>query len=264
MALAQAKAAAGPSVAILGAGVAGICTAIKLKQAGIADFTIYEKASGIGGTWRENTYPGCSCDVPLHMYQYSFDMRPTWTKKYVFAADIKDYLESVVDKYGLRGHIRFNTEIDDARFDEASGAWTLKSGDRRFTAHVVAAGTGQLHRPVWPDIKGRENFQGDSWHSAQWNHDVDLKGKRIAVIGNGASAIQFVPEIAKEAGSVTIFQRSASWVLPRPQREFYGWEKALYRALPWTMKIQRHPKVSTMGPPATTPTTGPPAPTIDQ
>ena len=239
MAQALAKTASGPTVAILGAGVAGICTAIKLKQAGIADFTIYEKASEIGGTWRDNTYPGFSCDVPLHMYQFSFDMRPDWTKKFVFSADIKAYLESVVDKYGLRGHIRFDTEIDDARFDEASGTWALKSGDRSFTAHVVAAGTGQLHRPVWPDIRGRESFAGDSWHSAQWNHDVDLKGKRIAVIGNGASAIQFVPEIAKEAGSVTIFQRSASWVLPRPQREFYGWEQALYRALPWTMKIQR-------------------------
>ena len=236
---ARATAASGPSIAIIGAGVAGICTAVKLKEKGFTNFTIYEKAGEIGGTWRENTYPGCSCDVPLHMYQFSFDMRPDWTKKFVFAQDIKAYLESVVDKYGLRGYISFNTEIDDARFDERTGIWTLKSGTQSFEANVLAAGTGQLHRPVWPNIPGRESFKGDHWHSAQWNHSVSLKGKRIAVIGNGASAIQFVPEIAKEAGSVTIFQRSASWVLPRPQREFYGWEKALYKALPWTMKIQR-------------------------
>lgn len=236
---ARATAAAGPSIAIIGAGVAGICTAIKLKEKGFTNFTIYEKAAEIGGTWRENTYPGCSCDVPLHMYQFSFDMRPDWTKKFVFAQDLKAYLESVVDKYGLRGHIVFNTEIDDARFDERTGTWMLKAGARNFEANVLAAGTGQLHRPVWPNIPGRESFKGDHWHSAQWNHSVSLKGKRVGVIGNGASAIQFVPEVAKEAGEVTIFQRSASWVLPRPQREFHGWEKALYKALPWTMKIQR-------------------------
>ncbi|MEQ9144024.1 MAG: NAD(P)/FAD-dependent oxidoreductase [Parvibaculaceae bacterium] len=229
-----------PSIAILGAGVAGICTAIKLKEAGFDDFTIYEKASEIGGTWRDNTYPGCSCDVPLHMYQFSFDMRPDWDKKFVGSADIKAYLESVVDKYGLRGHIRFNHEIEAANFDEQAGSWTLtsKSGDT-FEANVLAAGTGQLNRPRWPDFPGQESFRGTSWHSAEWNHDYDLKGKKVAVIGNGASAIQFVPEVAKEVAEMEIFQRSASWVLPRPQREFWGWEKALYKALPWTMNFQR-------------------------
>ncbi|MGK2741548.1 flavin-containing monooxygenase [Tepidicaulis sp. LMO-SS28] len=246
MALAEAarmpasKAAEAPSVAIIGAGVSGICTGIKLKEAGIENFTIYEKASEIGGTWRENTYPGCSCDVPLHMYQFSFDMRPDWSAKFVGSQDIKKYLESVVDKYGLRDHIRFNSEITDATFEERTGLWHIVCADgSKHTANMVAAGTGQLHRPIWPDIQGRETCQGTSWHSAEWNHDYDLKGKRVAVIGNGASAIQFVPEVAKEAGEVTIFQRSASWVLPRPQREFYGWERALYKAVPWLMNIQR-------------------------
>lgn len=233
-------AASGPSVAILGAGVAGICTAIKLQEAGFHDFTIYEKAGEGGGTWRDNTYPGCSCDVPLQLYQFSFDMRSDWDRKYVGSADIKAYLESVIDKYGLRPHIRFNQEITDARFEEATGLWNLTSasGDT-FIANVLAAGTGQLHRPRWPDIPGQQAFQGESWHSAQWNHDYDLKGKKVGVIGNGASAIQFVPEIAKEAGEIVIFQRSASWVLPRPQRAFYGWEKALYKLFPWSMNIQR-------------------------
>lgn len=240
MAQAQVATASIPSVAILGAGVAGICTAIKLRQAGNRNFTIYEKASEIGGTWRENTYPGCSCDVPLHMYQYSFEMLPSWTKKFVFAADIKAYLEYVVDKYGLRPHIRFNTEIEEAKFDEQSGTWRLRSGDAAFDANVLVAGTGQLHRPLYPNIPGRENFKGASWHSAKWNHDYDLKGKRVGVIGTGASAIQFVPEIAKEVSDLYIYQRTASWVAPRPQRVFKSWEKALYKAVPWVMNLQRY------------------------
>ncbi|MDR3498283.1 MAG: NAD(P)/FAD-dependent oxidoreductase [Parvibaculum sp.] len=235
-----ARSATAPSVAILGAGVAGICTAIKLKQAGNTNFTIYEKAAEIGGTWRENTYPGCSCDVPLHMYQFSFDMRPDWVKKFVFAADIKAYLESVVDKYGLRPFIRFNTEIEEAHFDEPSGLWRLKSGASTFEANVLAAGTGQLHHPLYPNIPGRESFKGVSWHSAKWNHEYDIRGKKLAVIGTGASAIQFVPEIAKEAGDLTIYQRTPAWVAPRPQREFAPWEKSLYRAVPWLMNLQRY------------------------
>jgi len=229
-----------PTIAILGAGVAGICTAIKLKKTGISNFTIYEKASEIGGTWRDNTYPGCSCDVPLHMYQFSFDMRPDWKQKFVGSADIKAYLESVVDKYDLRHHIRFNQEIEKAAFDEQAGTWSLTSSTgEKFKAQVLAAGTGQLNRPRWPGFPGQADFKGTSWHSAIWNHEFDLKGKKVAVIGNGASAIQFVPEVAKQVSEMKLFQRTASWVLPRPQREFYGWEKALYRLLPWTMNFQR-------------------------
>ena len=232
-------AAPAPSVAILGAGVAGICMGIKLKQAGFNDFTIYEKAGEIGGTWRENTYPGCSCDVPLHMYQFSFAMEPDWEKKYVRSTDLKAYLERVVDEFGLRPHLSLNTEIEEARFDERSGLWHLKSGDRDFEANVFVAGSGQLHHPLYPNIPGMDDFKGTSWHSAKWNHDYDLAGKHVGVIGTGASAIQFVPEIAKKAGKVSLFQRSAAWVLPRPQREFAGWEKALYRAAPPLMKLQR-------------------------
>lgn len=228
-----------PSVAILGAGVAGICTAIKLKQAGFTDFAIYEKASEIGGTWRENTYPGCSCDVPLHMYQFSFELDPGWNRKFVASADIKAYLEKVVDKYGLRSFIRFNTEIEEAHFDEARGLWLLASGDQKFEANVIAAGTGQLHRPLYPEIPGRADFQGPSWHSAGWNHDYDLKGREVGVIGTGASAIQFVPEVAKEVGRLNLFQRTPAWVVPRPQRDFAPWEKALYGAVPALMRLQR-------------------------
>ncbi len=226
-------------VAIIGAGVAGICQAIKLQEAGIA-FTIYEKASDIGGTWRDNTYPGCSCDVPLHLYQYSFEMSADWRNKFADHAQIKAYLDKVVAKYGLRPFIKLNCPVERASFDEKAGLWRLVVGSgETVDANIVVAGTGQLNRPQMPDIPGTDDFKGDAWHSARWNHDVDITGKRIAVIGNGASAIQFVPEIAKRAGNVSIFQRSASWVLPRPERVFYEWEKKLYRAFPWLMWVQR-------------------------
>jgi len=233
------EAAAPLKVAIIGAGVAGICQAIKLQEAGI-DYTIYEKAGDIGGTWRDNTYPGCSCDVPLHLYQYSFEMSPEWRNKFADHKQIKAYLDGVVEKYGLSPKIKLNTPVRAAAFDEASGMWkiTLEAGAET-EANILVAGTGQLNRPQMPNIPGTEDFRGDAWHSARWNHDVDIRGKKMAVIGNGASAIQFVPEIAKEAGKVTIFQRSASWVLPRPERQFFEWEKNLYRRFPWLMWIQR-------------------------
>ncbi|MDE1174816.1 MAG: NAD(P)/FAD-dependent oxidoreductase [Parvibaculaceae bacterium] len=229
----------GPSVAIVGAGVAGICTGIKLLAAGNRNFTIYEKASEIGGTWRENTYPGCSCDVPLHMYQFSFELDPGWDRKFVTSADIKAYLEKVVDKYGLRPFIRFDTEIEEASFDEARGVWRLRGAGESFEADVIAAGTGQLHRPLYPAIPGRESFQGPSWHSADWNHGYDLAGKHVGVIGTGASAIQFVPEVARKVARLSLFQRTPAWVVPRPQRDFAPWEKSLYGAVPAFMRLQR-------------------------
>lgn len=231
--------AAPMKVAIIGAGIAGICQAIKLQEAGI-EFTVYEKADDIGGTWRDNTYPGCSCDVPLHLYQYSFEMSPTWRNKFADHAQIKNYLDKVVEKYGLKPFIKLNCAVDSAAFDKDAGVWRLvtEHGDK-VEANVVVAGTGQLNRPQMPDIPGTDEFQGVAWHSARWNHDVDLAGKRIAVIGNGASAIQFVPEIAKKAVNVTIFQRSPSWVLPRPERVFYEWEKKLYARFPRLMWLQR-------------------------
>jgi len=227
------------TVAIIGAGIAGICQAIKLREAGF-DVTIYEKAGDIGGTWRDNTYPGCSCDVPLHLYQYSFEMSPDWRNKFADHQQIKAYLDRVVEKYGLWPCIKLNCAIESAVFDAARGVWRITTADGTTDeVTLLVAGTGQLNRPQMPTIPGRESFTGDAWHSARWNHDVDLNGKHVAVIGNGASAIQFVPEIAKQAGQVTIFQRSASWVLPRPERLFYGWEKKLYRAMPWLMWLQR-------------------------
>ncbi len=245
MAIIKTKAKDQPfKIAILGAGVAGICMAIKLKQAGFDDITIYEKADDIGGTWRENTYPGCSCDVPMHMYEYSFEMLPSWTKKFVSAEEIKVYLDHVADKYDVRRHVKFGQEITAAYFNEATGFWELTFGDgSKKTANIFIAASGQLHRARWPDIQGQSQFKGASWHSAQWNHDVDLKGKQVGVIGNGASAIQFVPEIAQQigaGGSIRIFQRSASWVVERPQRNFLAVEKWLYRWLPWTMNFQRY------------------------
>jgi cation diffusion facilitator CzcD-associated flavoprotein CzcO len=228
-----------PDIAIIGSGIAGICMGIKLKQAGILDFVIYEKASEIGGTWRDNTYPGCACDVPLHIYEFSFAMNADWIDKFSSSQEIKAYLERVVDQFGLRPYIRFNTEINNAEFNESTGTWNLHVGDEKIEVQTLISGTGQLNRPKFPDIPGRETFAGESWHSARWNHDYDLNGKSVAVIGTGASAIQFVPEIAKQAGHLDVFQRSPSWVMPRPQREFKPWERALYKNFPFMMRIQR-------------------------
>ena len=232
------------SIAILGAGISGICMAIKLKKAGFDDIQIYEKSDDIGGTWNDNSYPGCSCDVPMHMYEYSFAMSPHWTKKFVLADEIKTYLDGVIDRFHIRPLIKLNHEITQAHFNEAKAMWslTLKNG-KTIHANIFIAGSGQLHFPSWPHIEGRQTFQKPHWHSAVWNHNVALKNKKVGVIGNGASAIQFVPEIVKQIGDkgeLTLFQRSASWVLPRPQRHFYGWEKWLYRLFPPLMKLQRY------------------------
>lgn len=227
-------------VAILGAGAAGLCTAIKLREAGIEDFTIFEKAASVGGTWRDNTYPGSGCDVPSMLYSYSFEPKPDWSRKFAPQPEIVEYFETVARKYRLLPNIRFNTEIVEARFDEEEGLWRIRSAaGEEFTANVLISGVGQLNRPANPKIEGLSDFKGIAFHSARWNHDVDLAGKRVGVIGNGASAIQFVPEIAPAAGKLTIFQRTPNWCVPKPDRPFREWEKKLYRSFPILARIQR-------------------------
>ncbi|HCX67879.1 MAG TPA: 4-hydroxyacetophenone monooxygenase, partial [Rhodobiaceae bacterium] len=182
------------SVAILGAGAAGLCTAIKLRAAGIEDFTIFEKAASVGGTWRDNTYPGAGCDVPSMLYSYSFEPKPDWSRKFAPQPEIVAYFETVARKYRLLPNIRFNTEIVEAHFDEEEDLWRIRSASgEEFTANVLISGVGQLNRPTNPKIEGLNDFKGIAFHSARWNHDADLAGKRVGVIGNGASAIQFVP-----------------------------------------------------------------------
>ncbi len=220
-------------VAILGAGFGGIGMAIRLRQTGLAKFTIYEKADGVGGTWRDNTYPGAACDVPSHFYSFSFDTRHDWPQRFSTQAVILDYLEDLVARHELKPHLRLGTEIVEMRFDEGEGRWHLRSAaGETFMADVVVSGLGQLNRPWIPDIAGLESFSGTMFHSARWNHDHDLRGKRVAVIGTGASAIQFVPPVSEQAAHLTVFQKSANWILPKRDRHYSDRAKKLFNRVP--------------------------------
>ncbi|WP_420472678.1 alpha/beta hydrolase fold domain-containing protein [Noviherbaspirillum sp. ST9] len=228
-------------VAIIGSGFSGLGMAIKLKESGNNDFVILEKAQDIGGTWRENTYPGCACDVPSHMYSFSWERNPRWSRMFATQPEILAYLKHCVAKYGLAPHIRFGAEMREAVFDEANDLWDLHTVDgRRFTARTIVSAMGALHRPALPALPGIDNFRGVSFHSAEWRHDVDLTGKRVAVIGTGASAIQFVPQIAPKVAQLTLFQRTPAWVLPKLDRPIGRLEQTIYRSVPGAMRLFRN------------------------
>jgi cation diffusion facilitator CzcD-associated flavoprotein CzcO len=215
-------------IAILGAGFAGIGTAIRLKQAGIESFTIFERADEIGGTWRDNTYPGAACDVPSHVYSLSFEPNPGWTRKFSPAGEIQAYLLGLVEKWQLRSKLRLRREIVEARFDEERGVWSLTTAaGETHEARVVVSGLGGLVDPATPDIKGVQSFGGEMFHTARWNHDYDLTGRRVAVIGTGASAVQVVPSIAPQVAQLSVFQRTPAWVVPKLDRRYS--ERALRR-----------------------------------
>lgn len=208
------------SVAIIGAGMSGIVAAHRLQQAGVP-FVILDKNDEVGGTWFENTYPGCRVDVPNHLYSYSFAQTPSWPQFFSTQEALLDYFRSCVDALGLREHIRFGTEVLGADWDEAEQCWNVRIRDRdgreeMVVAQALVSATGQLNRPSFPDIPGRDRFAGPSFHSAEWRHDIPLAGKRVAVIGTGASAAQFVPHVAEEAGHLEVFQRTPPWLIPTP------------------------------------------------
>ncbi len=227
-------------VAILGAGVSGLCMAIQLRKAGIPSFAIFEKSHDVGGTWHDNSYPGASCDVPSHLYSFSFEPNPDWSRAFSPQPEIQRYLRHCAEKYDLLAQIRFGTEIAGASFDEHAGVWRIRtSSGEEISAKALVSGLGQLNRPHFPEIAGSASFEGTSFHSARWNHEHDVAGKRVAVIGNGASALQFIPEIAKTAERVTIFQRSANWVIPRNDRKFSGADKARFRRRPLLLRALR-------------------------
>ena len=227
-------------VAILGAGFAGLCMAIKLQAAGRRDFVIFEKAARLGGTWRDNTYPGCACDVPAHLYSYSFAQNAHWSRTYAPQPEILAYLEGVAAQHGLHDRIAFETPIADLTWDETARHWRLTAADgRRFTARVVVSAVGALHVPAMPDLPGLERFAGDAFHSARWRHDVDLAGRRVAVIGTGASAVQFIPEIAPHVERLTVYQRTPPWVLPRRDRPVPAVARALFAAVPGLLRAWR-------------------------
>ena len=232
--------AATPRIAVLGTGFGGLGMAIRLRQAGITSFTIYEKADGVGGTWRDNSYPGAECDVPSHLYSLSFAPKHDWSRHYPEQPEILAYLEDCADRFGLRPHIRFGTEIAMARFDDVAAEWRLETTTgEELVADVLVCGLGQLNRPFVPDIEGLDEFEGEVFHSARWNHDHPLDGESVAVVGNGASAVQFVPRIAPVAGNLTIFQRSANWVMPKANPPFADATKALFARLPWLDRAYR-------------------------
>jgi len=227
-------------VLIIGAGFAGLGLAIQLHKAGISDFLIVEKASEVGGTWRDNQYPGAACDVPAHLYSFSFELKADWSRKFAPQAEICAYLTHCAEKYGLRQRIRFNSEVTGAAFDQRAGRWRVRVSDgTSFSAQALVSACGQLNRPAYPRLPGLEQFQGEVFHSARWKHDYDLRGKRVAVIGTGASAIQFVPAIVPQVQRLYVFQRSAAYVLAKPDRAYRAWEVALRRRWPWLQKLTR-------------------------
>jgi len=229
-----------PTIAVLGAGVAGICMGIQLKRAGFESFTIYEKSPDAGGTWLDNTYPGVACDVPSHLYCFSFEPNPDWSRKYSAQPEIHRYLEHCIERHGLRPHIRYGVEIAAARFDEAAGTWRLRTaGGEEITARVMVSATGQLNRPHVPAIPGLESFGGRWFHSARWDHTRDLTGTNVAVVGNGASAIQFVPCIAPLTKQLTIYQRTPNWLVPRNDRAYRPAEKWIFRHVPLVNRLYR-------------------------
>ncbi|HEY9437820.1 MAG TPA: NAD(P)/FAD-dependent oxidoreductase [Streptomyces sp.] len=227
-------------VAVIGSGFGGLGAAVRLRREGITDFLVLERAGSVGGTWRDNTYPGCACDVPSHLYSFSFAPNPDWPRTFSGQEHIRAYLEHVADTFGLRPHIRLNHEVLMMRWDEDGLRWEIQCANgAAVTADAVVSATGPLSDPKVPDIPGLDGFPGTVFHSARWDHDYDLAGKRVAVIGTGASAIQIVPSIQPKVAKLTLFQRTPPWVMPRLDRAISGAERRLHRALPVTGTARR-------------------------
>jgi cation diffusion facilitator CzcD-associated flavoprotein CzcO len=226
-------------LAIIGAGHSGICMGMVLKRAGIDDFVILEKAATLGGTWRDNTYPGASCDAPSFLYSFSFAQKTDWSRRFAWQPELLGYAAECAVNAGLLPHCRFDAEVTAARFDEARNLWRVElAGGDTIEAEFLVTGVGQLHRPSIPDLPGRGDFAGPQFHSARWDHSVELTGKRVAVIGNAASAVQFVPQIAPFAERLTVFQRSANWLLPRKDRLYSPRLHRLMGRWPWLAKLR--------------------------
>lgn len=228
-------------IIIIGSGFAGIGMAIRAKQEGRHDLLVLEQASSLGGTWRDNVYPGCACDVPSHMYSFSFAQNPDWTRSFSPQAEIREYLERTVDDFGVRPHLRFDARMTKATWDEPAQRWTVEvnGGEDELTCHVLIGALGPLNRPSYPPIEGRETFAGPQFHSMEWDPAFDPAGKRIAAIGTGASAIQFVPELQRTAAHVDLFQRTPPWVLPKPDKPVPGWLRAIFRRVPGALNLYR-------------------------
>ncbi|MFI1939478.1 flavin-containing monooxygenase [Streptomyces purpureus] len=226
-------------VAVIGSGFGGLGAAVRLRREGITDFVVLERADSVGGTWRDNSYPGCACDVPSHLYSFSFAPNPDWPRIFSGQRHIRAYLEHVTDTFGLRPHLRLSHEVLRTRWDGDALRWEIETSKGSFSADVVVSATGPLSDPKIPDVPGLDGFPGKVFHSARWDHDYDLTGKRVAMIGTGASAIQIVPAIQPTVGRLTLFQRTPPWVMRRMDRRITGAERWLHRTLPFTSTARR-------------------------
>ncbi|MBD0326085.1 MAG: NAD(P)/FAD-dependent oxidoreductase, partial [Pyrinomonadaceae bacterium] len=226
-------------VAIIGSGFGGLGAAIRLKQAGVKDFIILERANDVGGTWRDNTYPGCACDVESHLYSFSFAPNPEWTRSFSRQPEIWAYLKRCARDFGVLPHIRFHHEVLEAAWEEAAQHWRIETSQGSFTASILVMASGALSEPRLPQLPGLENFQGKVFHSARWAHDYDLTNRRVAVVGTGASAIQFVPEIQPQVSKLHVFQRTPPWIVPRRDRKLSERERKLFQRFPAMQRAAR-------------------------
>lgn len=226
-------------VIVVGTGFAGLGMAIRLRQQGMIDFAVLEQAADVGGTWRDNRYPGCACDVPSQLYSFSFELNPSWSRSFSGQQEIWDYLRHCTDSYSLRPHIRFHHEVLDAVWDHPRHRWQVRTNQGDLTCDVLITATGAFSYPSIPDVPGLDHFQGKVFHSARWDLDYDLRNRRVAVVGTGASAIQFVPQIQPEVTSLTVFQRTPPWIIPRSDRDNRSFEQTLYRTVPGLQRLVR-------------------------
>lgn len=224
---------------IIGSGFAGLGAAIRLIKDGHDDFLVLERGGQVGGTWRDNTYPGAACDVPSHLYSYSFALNPEWTRSFSRQPEIQAYIVKVAEQHKVLDKHRFGCDVVSARWNNDDAVWELDTTHGQFTANIVISAVGALCEPALPDIEGIDKFKGEVFHSARWNHEADLRGKRIAVIGTGASAIQIVPELAKQAAQLDVYQRTAPWVLPRMDRPYTPPEKFAFKKVPGYQRLVR-------------------------
>jgi cation diffusion facilitator CzcD-associated flavoprotein CzcO len=227
-------------VAIIGAGLGGLGMAATLKRKNIQDFVIFERADDVGGTWRDNTYPGIAVDIPVFAYQFSYDLKPDWSRFFPRGHEVKAYIDEYTDKYGIRPHIRFNSEVRSRIWDEANHLWRLDVGGQEVTARFVISAIGPFVDPKPAEIPGLDDFEGKLIHSARWDHDYELAGKRVAIVGTGASAVQIVPSIGRDVGRLDVYQRTPIWISPKLDPKIPDWMKRMFRRLPFTERIARN------------------------
>jgi cation diffusion facilitator CzcD-associated flavoprotein CzcO len=226
-------------IIVIGGGIAGVAAAVRFRRQGWDDFLVLERGKEVGGTWRDNTYPGAACDIPSHLYSYSFAPNPNWKRSFSSQWEIHDYLRGVAQRYHVHDKHVFDCEVTDARWHDDAARWELQTSKGRFTANVLVGAWGALCEPSLPDIPGLDTFEGPIFHSARWNHEVDLTGHKVAVIGTGASGIQIVPAIAEQVADLRVYQRTAPWILPRLERRYSTLERLAFRRLPFFQRLLR-------------------------